>query len=80
MTVTAEELREIQHASPFRPYTIRMADGRSFQVPHPDFVWIAPRGRTLVVAQPRPGEDLADDPMSILDMMLVTEIQLDPVV
>jgi len=43
-------VREALHKQPFEPFTIRLADGRSLPVPHPDFVAVAPR-RIVVVAE-----------------------------
>lgn len=43
-------LREALHKQPFEPFVIRLADGRSLPVPHPDFVAVAPR-RAIVVAE-----------------------------
>ena len=36
--MTTEQFRATLHLQPFRPFTIRMADGRHFDVAHPDFV------------------------------------------
>jgi hypothetical protein len=33
---------------PFRPFILRLADGRSYTVSHPEFVMIAPSGMELV--------------------------------
>ena len=57
-------------ASPFRPFTIHLADGRSFSVPHPDFISQSPAGRTVIVF----GKD--EDEFSILDLLLVTELEM----
>jgi len=54
---------------PFRPFTIRMADGRAFEVSHPDFVAQSPSGRTVIVFQP-------DESYSVLDLLLMTELQV----
>jgi hypothetical protein len=43
-------VRDALHKQPFEPFAIRLADGRSLSVPHPDFVAIAPR-RVIVVAE-----------------------------
>jgi hypothetical protein len=45
-----------------------MADGRTFQIPHPDFLSMSPSGRTVIIYQ-------EDDEFSILDLLLMTEIQ-----
>ncbi|MBA3485218.1 MAG: hypothetical protein H0T51_25770 [Pirellulales bacterium] len=46
-----------------------MADGRTFDVAHPDFVAQSPSGRTVVVFQP-------DDSYSLLDLLLMTELEV----
>jgi hypothetical protein len=48
-----------------------MGDGRSFRVELPEFLSRSPSGRTIIVHQP-------NDSFSILDMLLVTELQTDP--
>jgi len=64
-----EQFRTTLHLQPFRPFTIRMADGRNFEVAHPDFVAQSPSGRTVIVFQP-------DDSYSVLDLPLMTELQV----
>ena len=34
------------------PFTIHVADGRSFQVPHRDFIWLPPKSTVVAVAVP----------------------------
>ena len=67
--MTTEQFRATLHLQPFQPFTIRMADGRTFDVAHPDFVAQSPSGRTVVVFQP-------DDSYSLLDLLLMTELQV----
>ena len=67
--MTAEQFKTTLHLQPFRPFTIRMADGRYFQVLHPDFVAQSPSGRTVIVFQP-------DESYSVLDLLLMTELQV----
>jgi hypothetical protein len=69
--MTVEHLKSTLHAQPFHPFTIHMGDGRSFRVKHPDFVARSPSGRTVIVY----GDDDSD---SILDMLLVTELEVHP--
>lgn len=66
--MTSQELRATLQATPFRPFTVRMADGRSFDVGHPDFLLVGPNGRTAFVFGPSGAE------FSMLDVMLMTEI------
>ena len=67
--MTIEQFRTTLHLQPFRPFTIRMADGRSFNVAHPDFVAQSPTGRTVVVFH-------EDDSYSLLDLLLMTELEV----
>jgi hypothetical protein len=66
-----DELRVLRDASPFCPFTIRVADGRSFRVHHRDYLLISPRGRTMHVYN----ED--GEAISILDILLVTELTVE---
>jgi hypothetical protein len=58
-------IREALHRQPFEPFSIRLADGRSLPVPHPDFVAIGPR-RLVVVA--------ADDSWSVVEPLLIVSL------
>jgi hypothetical protein len=69
--MTTEQLRSAIRSTPFRPFTIRMADGRTFSIAHPDFLSMSPAGRTVVIYHP-------DDSASIVDLMLMTELELTP--
>ncbi len=42
-------LRELNRAVPFVPYEVRMNGGESYEVPHPDFISISPRGTFVVI-------------------------------
>src|SRR4051812_13463376 len=67
--MTSQELRAALRTSPFRPFTVRMADGRAFEIRHPDFLLVGPGGRTAFAFGPSGNE------FSILDVLLMTEIQ-----
>jgi hypothetical protein len=69
LLMTVEQLNNVHHARPFRRFTIHMGDGRAFVVKHPDFISRSPSGRTVIVH----GDD---DSFSILDLLLVTELQV----
>lgn len=63
------QLRNIHRAQPFQPFMIRMADGRAFLVKHPDYLSHSPSGRTVIVHH-------EDDSYSILDVLLMTELEV----
>ena len=59
-----EDLKKSLRASPFRPFTLYLPNEKSFRVPHEDFAWLTPSGRTLVVAvTEHAGVDLLDTAM-----------------
>lgn len=68
--MTIEQLRKVHNANPFRPFTLHLADGRSFLIPHRDFLSHSPVGRTVIVY----GE--GNDDFNILDVLLVTEVEV----
>ncbi len=67
--MTTEQLRRTHRATSFQPFTIRMADGRQFHIPHPDFLSMSPTGRTATIYH-------EDDSASIVDLLLMTELEL----
>jgi hypothetical protein len=69
--MTAEQLRTMRDANPFLPFVIHLADGRAFTIPHRDFVSQSPGGRTIIVYG-------SDESFSILDLFLVTELEVQP--
>jgi hypothetical protein len=70
--MTPEELRKLFEATPFRPFRVHMANGKSIDVPHPDFMHLSPTGRRLIV-------DDVDDSFEIIDVLLVTSLETLPV-
>lgn len=69
--MTIEQLRTTLGTKPFQPFAVRMADGRKFPIPHPDFLSMSPVGRTAVIFHP-------DGAASIVDLLLMTELELSP--
>ena len=67
--MTIERLKELYDSQPFRPFVIHLADGRHVPVHHRDFIMAVPSGRTIIVCQP-------DDTMNIIDLLLVTDVEL----
>jgi hypothetical protein len=67
--MTAEQLRGMREANPFRPFTLHLADGRALTVPHRDFVSQSPGGRTIIVYR-------SDEAFSVVDLYLVTELEV----
>jgi hypothetical protein len=67
--MTKEALSQAIHRVPFQPFVLRLADGRAVRVPHHDFISMHPTGRTVIVYG-------RDEDLEILDVMLVTGLQL----
>lgn len=67
--MTTEQFRATLHQQPFLPFTVRMADGRAFEIAHRDFVALSPSGRTVIVFQ-------TDESYSVLDLLLMSELQV----
>ncbi|MEX2138204.1 MAG: hypothetical protein WD894_03005 [Pirellulales bacterium] len=67
--MTTEQFRATLHQQPFRPFTIRMADGRAFEVVHPDFIAQSQSGRTVIVFH-------GDESYSVLDLLLMSELEV----
>ena len=69
--MTFDRLRDFYNAQPFRPFVMRLAEGRRIPVVHRDFIMSVPSGRTVIVVQP-------DDTVNIVDLLLVTDLELEP--
>ena len=69
--MTIEQVRRLYDAQPFRPFIIHLAGGRQVTVPHREFMMSAPSGRTVVVCLP-------DDTFEIIDLLLVTDLEVAP--
>jgi hypothetical protein len=70
--VTAEQVGEAKDKAPFKPFTIYLSGERRFQIPHPDFVWVMPGGRTIGIAHPNGAAE-------IVDLVHVTSLKLNGV-
>ena len=51
----SELIKSYLRAVPFQPFVIRMNDGRQFQVPHPDFATVSPKGSRIHIFDDREG-------------------------
>jgi hypothetical protein len=69
--MTVQQLKDAYEAQPFRPFVIHLADGREIPVKSREFIITVPSGRTVFVAQ-------SDDRVNIIDLLLVTDLELLP--
>lgn len=65
----AKDLRDILSARPFKPFNVVISDGRSFPVPHPDYLFFPPMSDTLIIAQ-------SDGGVQIVGLNHVTRVDL----
>ena len=66
--MTIEQFNEFRRTTPFVPFAIHLADGRSFPVRHPDAAMLSRSGRTVQVMN-------ADRLIEIVDMLLVISLR-----
>lgn len=70
MSMHIEQIRQLLSAQPFQPFQVHLADGRSVSVPHPEFAWVTPGGRTIFVSD-------GAERVHRIDALLVTSLS-DP--
>ena len=68
--MTAAELKQLLHATPFRPFTVYMANDKPFAIRHPEFAVLTPIGRTLILLH------TDDDAFDILDVPLIARVEV----
>ena len=68
--ITKEAIKERVTAAPFRPFSVRLTDGRSYPVPGPDYASVSPNGRLLTIYTD------GGNGLKILDVALITEIEI----
>jgi hypothetical protein len=67
--MVVESIREFNRAVPFKPYEIQMASGQRYEVPHPEFILISPRGSYVVLVD-------ADESPHHLSTLLMERVSL----
>jgi hypothetical protein len=60
LSMTAEQVREAREKAPFTAFTIYLSDQRRCEIPHPDFVWVMPGGRTIGIAHENGAAEIDD--------------------
>ncbi|MBI4601688.1 MAG: hypothetical protein HY721_06990 [Planctomycetes bacterium] len=69
--MTADQFRKVLTAQPFQPFTVHLADGRQYFIPHRDFAFLPPNTRMAVVA-------LQDGTMEFVDLFLIVGLETRP--
>lgn len=74
--MTAEDIRRMADQHPFKPFRIHLSNGRSFDIRHPDFVWVL-RNRIEIGLSDRPDSNIPDraEFVSLLHVVSVEELQ-----
>jgi hypothetical protein len=63
----AAGIREALRREPFEPFSMRLVDGRSFEVRHRDFVAVSPR-RVVVIHDDEAGSWSVIEPLLIVSL------------
>jgi len=66
--MSTEQFDKAWKASPFEPFSVHLADGRSFYVDRPEFAGRPRGGRTIFIS------GVEDDAFDIIDLLPVTSI------
>jgi hypothetical protein len=66
----AEQVRKARERAPFKPFIIFLSDQRQFLIPHHDFIWIVPGGRTIGIAD-------ENGAVEIIDLVHITSLKLN---
>jgi len=65
--MTTQEIQRLLAARPFEPFRVMVADGRQYDVRHPENFALAGNGRLVAIGM--------EDSFVTLDLLLVTGIQ-----
>jgi hypothetical protein len=76
MGMTGDQLRTAIKATPFQPFRLHLVDQRKVDVPHPEFAFLFPGGRHLIVATP--GSDLLYESIDVALIVSLTPIDDAP--
>ena len=53
-----DSIREFNRTIPFMPYEIHTVSGETYEIPHPDFIMVSPRGSYVIVFDPKDRKDI----------------------
>jgi len=65
-----EQVKAVHKARPFRPFTLRLTDGRAVHVAHPEVLAFLGAGRTIAVSYPK------TDHFELIDLLLVNSVEV----
>lgn len=67
MKNTLELLRELNNATPFKPFTIVLVDGKTYRVTNPDCLFVSPKGTVAY--------ESAKGPFTFLNPLVISRIE-----
>jgi hypothetical protein len=67
-TMTIEQITDAMQAQPFRPFELHLADGRTFRVPHPEYIARVGQGHVVIVTSPD------SEHSEFIDLLMVTTL------
>lgn len=62
-----DRVRDALKATPFRPFTVELPTAKRVHIKHPDYAFLSPAGRTLIVEKDNEG-------MEMIDVFLITNL------
>ena len=65
--MTTEAIKTVVQSKPFRPFSLRLANGLQIQIQDQDRVALHPDGKTFVIFEPNDGYRIVDIPL-VTDM------------
>jgi hypothetical protein len=69
--MTADQLKDLLHATPFVPFFVHVAaEQKAYEVPHPDFAALTHQGRVLFVAR------TDAEAIHLISVPLITRIEM----
>jgi predicted RNA binding protein YcfA (HicA-like mRNA interferase family) len=80
LTMRAEEIEEHLQAQPFKSFRLHLTDGKSFDVPHPEFVLLTPHKLIIGMYERRGSHRIFEhiEHVSLLHVVRVEELQATP--
>jgi hypothetical protein len=72
--VVIESIRKFNRAVPFVPYEMRTVRGETYEVAHPNFITVSPKGSYVIVIEPK---DPREAPNHISALLIERATPLD---
>ena len=70
-----DRIRELMHQTPFRPFTLHLADGREFRIDHPDYIFASPQLGLEILVSTEEGRIHYISAMQITSIDLLSSVE-----